>query len=285
MDMYSRVESDLCLSRHAVSTRKHYLHECRKFLGHFADRKPEDLGEAEVREYLHHLIEVRRVSPYTHRMAVAAIRFLFERSLGQPEKVARIPWPRVKDSLPTVLARAELVALFRAADKPALRAMLLTAYGAGLRVSEVCRLQVGDIDSARGVIVVRGGKGGKDRLTTLPARLLRALRRYWAETRPAAPWLFPGQSAAGHVGHKVLHDGFRTAMHQAGIRRAGVRFHSLRHSFATHMLEAGVDTRVLQSLLGHSRVETTARYAQVRTDLIAALPDPLDLLARAVLRG
>lgn len=285
MDVYSRVDSDLRLSRHAASTRKHYLNECRKFLSHFSDRKPEELGEADVRVYLHHLIEVRRVSPYTHRMAVAAIRFLFERSLGKPEQVARIPWPRVTDALPTVLAHAELVALFRAATKSMLRTMLLAGYGAGLRVSEVCRLQVGDIDTPRGVIVVRGGKGGKDRLTTLSPRLLRALRRHWTETRPAGPWLFPGQSAVGHVGHKVLHAGFRAAVRQAGIRRAGVRFHSLRHSFATHMLEAGVDTRVLQSLLGHSRVETTARYAQVRSDLIAALPDPLDLLARTVRRG
>lgn len=285
MDLHSRLDSDLRLSRRSKRTRSHYLQHARRFLAHFPDRKPEDLGEEDVRAYLHHLIEVRGVGQYTHKMAVAAIKFLFDRTLARPEAVARIPWPRVTSPLPTILPAPELVALVRAAVKPMVRPMLLTGYSAGLRVSEVCRLQVPDLDTTRGVIVVRGGKGGKDRLTLLPARLLRALRAHWKETRPPGPWIFPGQTEAGHVSQRYLHEGFRQALRTAGIRRPGVRFHSLRHSFATHMLEAGVDIRVLQSLLGHRRMETTSRYAQVRTDLIAQLPDPLDLLASAVKRG
>jgi site-specific recombinase XerD len=283
LDVHSRLKSDLRLSRRSKKTEKRYLAQARGFLAHFPDRKPEELGEAEVRAYLHHLVDVRRVSAYTHKMAVAGIKFLFEKTLGRPEDVKRIPWPKVVDGLPVVLAHGELVALFRAAAAtPLVRVACLCAYGSGLRVSEAMRLQVTDIDSARGVLLVRGGKGGKDRITVLPPRLLQVLRRYWLTARPPGPWLFPGGTAAGHVGVHTLEDGFARARRAAGITRPGVRFHSLRHSFATHMLEAGVDVRVLQVLLGHARVDTTTRYAQVRTDIIARLPDPLDLLARTL---
>lgn len=281
-DVYSRLQSDIRLSRRSRKTEKRYLHQARHFLARFPERAPETLGEADVREYLHHLVDVRGVSVYTHKMALAAIKFLFEKTLGRPGEVKRIPWPKVTDRLPTVLAHVDLMALFRAAERPLVLAALLSAYGAGLRVSEVARLQVPDIDSGRGVLHVRDGKGAKDRLTVLPPRLLAALRRYWREMRPPGPWIFPGGTAAGHVGIHTLEDGFARARRAAGITRPGVRFHSLRHSFATHMLEASVDVRVLQVLLGHSRVDTTSRYAQVRTDFIARLPDPLDLLARTL---
>jgi site-specific recombinase XerD len=282
-DVHSRLQSDLRLSRRSKKTEKRYLHEARRFFAHFPDRSPETLGEAEVRAYLHHLVDVRRVSAYTHKMAIAGLRFLFERTLGRPEEVKRVPWPKVVDGLPVVLAHAELVALFRAAAAaPLVRVACLCAYASGLRVSEAMRLQIADVDSGRGVLLGRDGKGGRDRITVLPPRLLVALRRYWRETRPKGPWLFPGGTKAGHVGLHVLEDGFARARRAAGITRPGVRFHTLRHSFATHMLEAGVDVRILQVLLGHRRVETTTRYAQVRTDLIARLPDPLELLARTL---
>lgn len=282
-DVDSRLQSDLRLSRRSKKTEKRYLHEARRFFAHFPDRLPETLGEAEVRAYLHHLVDVRHVSAYTHKMAVAGLRFLFERTLGRPEEVKRVPWPKVVDGLPVILAHAELVALFRAAAaSPLVRVACLCAYASGLRVSEAMRLQVPDVDSGRGVLLVREGKGGRDRITVLPPRLLVALRRYWQEARPKGPWLFPGGTKAGHVGLHLLEDGFARARRAAGITRPGVRFHSLRHSFATHMLEAGVDVRILQVLLGHRRVETTTRYAQVRTDLIARLPDPLELLARTI---
>jgi len=282
MDLYSRLESDIRLSRLSPNTSKHYLPHCRKFFSRFPDRAPDDLGEADVRAYLHHLVDERKVSQYTHKMAVAALKFLFQHTLQRPEVVAGIPWPKIREALAVVLAHQELLALFRAADSPLVRAAMLCGYAAGLRVSEVCRLQVPDIDSQRGVLVVRCGKGDKGRQTVLSARLLGALRKYWKETKPSGSWLFPGRTAAGHVGKSRVQKGFRTAMRSAGVRREGARFHSLRHSFATHMLEAGVDIRVLQALLGHRHVKTTSRYAQVRTDLIASLPDPLDLLARKI---
>lgn len=283
LDLHSRLKSDIRLSRRSKRTESQYRHHVTRFLAHFADRSPEELGEEEVRAYLHHLVEVRQASVHTQKMALAALKFLFERTLGRPDEVRRIPWPKVTDPLPTVLAHADLVALFRAAEA-LVRIACLIAYAAGLRVSEVARLQVTDIDSARGVIVVRGGKGGKDRLTVLPPKLLAALRKYWSETRGpvAGPWLFPAATRDGHVSARRLDEGFAKARRAAGIRRRGVRFHSLRHTFATHALEAGVDVRVLQSMLGHRRIDTTTRYAQVRADLIAQVPDMLGLLAQTV---
>lgn len=284
MDLYSRLQSDLRLSRRAVSTQKQYLQQIRKFLAHFAHRVPEQLDEADVRAYLHHLIEEQHVRPQTHKSAVAAIKYLFAQTLGRPDVVARIPWPKVRDPLPTILSHEELVALFRAAETLLLRTVMLCAYAAGLRVSEACCVRIETIDSQRGVLRVLG-KGGKTRLTLLSARLLKALRAYWAETRPPGPWLFPGHKNGLPISVRRVHEGFSRALRAADIRRPNVRFHSLRHSFATHMLEAGVDVRVLQAMLGHERVETTTRYAQVRADLIAQLPDPLDLLANKVQRG
>jgi site-specific recombinase XerD len=281
MDVYSRLKSDLRLSRKSEKTQEHYLQHCRRFFAHYEGRDLDELREEEVRAYLHHMVEARRWSQYTQKMATAALKFLFAKTLARPNEVERIPWPRIKDPLPSILAHSELMSLFRAANRPLSRAALLCAYAAGLRVSEVTRLQIADIDSERGVIRVHG-KGDKDRLTLLSPRLLRALRKYWLETRPPAPWLFPGRTTDGHVSRRHLHDVFRRALHAAKITRRKLRFHSLRHSFATHLLEAGVDIRVLQAMLGHANVSTTTRYAQVRTDLIAAVPDPLDLLATRV---
>lgn len=285
MDLYSRLESDLRLSRRAASTQSNYLQQCRQFFAYYKDCAVDQLGEAEVRAYLLHLVEVRRVSAYTHKMAVAALKFMFSKTLGRPEVVDSIPWPKIRDPLPVVLAHGEIMALLRAATPHRVRAILLCGYAAGLRISEVCRLQIGDLDSERGVIHVRSGKGDKDRLTVLPPRLLKALREYWAETRPTRPWLFAARSKTGHISRSHAHEGFRHARERAAISRPKVTFHSLRHTFATHMLEAGVDVRIVQALLGHAQIKTTMRYTQVRADLIAQLPDPLELLIEKTTRG
>ena len=279
MDLYSRLESDIRLSRRSRTTGQRYVAEVRRFLGHFPDRAADDLREADVREYLRHMLDTRRVSPQTLKLALAAVRFLFVQTLGRPEEVTKIPWPRVKDRLPAVLAHEELVALFRAAERPVIYTATLCAYGAGLRVSEVARLAIADIDSRRGVLRVGEGKTG-ERLTMLPPLLLARLREYWRAARPPGPWLFPAATKTGHIHTRRIEEGFRRAIAAAGITRRGARFHSLRHSFATHMLEAGVDVRIVQALLGHKHVDTTMRYTHVRADFIARLPDPLALLAR-----
>jgi site-specific recombinase XerD len=270
------MESDLRLARKSPKTRKLYLGYARRFVA-FHLRAPEEMGEPEVRAYLHHLIEVRKASVYTQKMALAAVRFLYAVTLHRPEVVVTIPWPKVVDPLPVILDRSEVLALVAAAPTSVVRMGMLLGYAAGLRVSEVCRLTVDDIDSKRNVIVVRGGKGGKDRLTLLSPKLLTELRTYWATARPAKPWLLSGTKKGAPVPMRTLQRGVHQAARAAHLKKP-IRFHSLRHALATHLLEAGVDARIIQVLLGHASIRTTTRYAQVRADLLAKLPDPLALL-------
>jgi len=280
---YSRMDSDLRLARHSDNTRKHYLRCARTFDHFIGDVDLAVASEDDVRRWLHHLIEVRKASTFSQKMALAALKFLFERTLQRPEVTRALPWPKVVSPLPEVLSQHEIVAILQAAGSEGLRVALLCMYASGLRVSEVCRLRAEDLRSDRGVLVVRHGKGNKDRQTVLPSRLLRNLRKWWPQRAPSSEsWLFPSNRAAcGHITEHHLRDGFNAAVRKAGVYRKGVRLHSLRHSFATHLMEAGVDVRVVQAMLGHSNIQTTTRYAQVRVDLIASVPDPLDLLESA----
>jgi len=271
--LHDRMDSDLRLARKSPETRSAYLGQARRFVV-FHRRSPEKMGEAEIRQYLHYLVEERSVSAPTQKMALAAIKFLYSVTLRRPEEVAGIPWPKVPEPLPVVLDRSELPPLFAAAPDPLVRTGMLVAYASGLRISEVVALQTTDIDSRRGAILVRHGKGNKDRQSLLSATLLAQLRAYWSRLRPPGPWLLPGARPGHHVSHTTLQVGLRRAAHVAKVR-PGVTFHTLRHSFATHMLEAGVDIRIIQALLGHASLSTTTRYAQVRTDIFSSLPDPL----------
>jgi integrase/recombinase XerD len=274
--LYDRMKSDLCLARLSPRTAEQYLDHARRFVIHHG-RSPEAMGEAEVRQYLHHLVEERKVSVYTHKMSLAAVKFLYRVTLRRPEEVVSIPWPKVVDPLPEVLDRSELPGLFAAAPTLLIRAGLLLGYGAGLRVSEACAVRVEDLDTKRGVLKVCG-KGNKERLTLLSPTLLAELRRYWAAVRPPGPWVLPGRTKSDHVDRSVLQRGFHRAALAAGLKR-DVSYHCLRHSFATHLLEAGVDARIIQVMLGHQSIRTTTRYTQVRADLISRLPDPLALLS------
>jgi len=276
-DLKTRMDSTLRLARRAASTRTEYLRCVGQFI-EFSGGKPEtELSEADVRAWLHHLVDEREVAATTQKMATAAVKFLFGRVLGRPEEVAQIPLPKIPEPLPVVLSHDDLLALF--AKEPVLlkRTAMVCAYGAGLRVSEVCGLRTGDLDGERGILHVRHGKGDKDRITALTQTLLAQLRGYWRQMRPPGPWVFPGQTREGHIGRATLQKSYRDAAHKAGIREPGT-FHSLRHSTATHLLEAGVELRVIQVLLGHKRLETTTRYTRVRGDLIATMPDLLGLL-------
>ena len=207
-------------------------------------------------------------------MATAAVKYLFANTLGRPEEVSRIPLPKVPEALPVVLSRQDLRKLFSMEANLLKRTAMVCAYGTGLRVSEVCRLRREDIDSKRGVIHVRHGKGDRGRLTVLTKTLLKQLYGYWERQGCSGPWLFPGLSEEGHIGRGMLQRAYRDAARKAGLRDSGT-FHTLRHSMATHLLEAGVEMRVIQVMLGHKRLETTTRYAQVRGDLIAGTPDLL----------
>ena len=214
--------------------------------------------------------------PATLRGHVAALKFLYGVTLNRTKEVERIPWPKVPHKKPVVLSGSEVEQVL-AAMRGAPAVALTAAYAAGLRLSEACRLRVEDIDSKRGVIHVRVGKGGKDRYVMLSERLLAVLRRYWRVARPHGGWLFPGrkqgQSLHPHAVSKALLKSMRTLK-----LKKRVTAHVLRHSFATHLLEAGGDIRVIQVLLGHASISTTARYATVSSAQVAKTKSPLDLL-------
>jgi site-specific recombinase XerD len=176
--------------------------------------------------------------------------------------------------LPAVLSAGEVAALLGAIQSLKYRALLMAAYGGGLRIGEACRLRVQDIDSERGVIWVRGGKGGHDRCTLLPQRLLNFLREYWRTDRPH-PWLFPGQTHVRHISDSSVRAVFKKACMDAGITTPCTP-HTLRHSFATHLLDAGTDIRVIQALLGHRSIKTTTIYTHVSLNLIRRTQSPLD---------
>jgi site-specific recombinase XerD len=271
-----RMEQDLVLRRLSRATRRNYLLYCRKFAAHYR-RRPDELGEAEIRTYLLHLIQVEQVSYATYRQIVAALKFLYTVTLARSWEVERIPFPRHRcPRPPEVLRQDQLVQLFDALRRPKYRALLMTCYAAGLRISEACQLRVEDIDSKRMVIRVRYGKGAKQRYTILSRQLLAILREYWKIDRPSE-WLFPGQGASGHVSPDTVRAVFRKARQQAGLGNSCTP-HTLRHSFATHLLESGTDLVVIQALLGHSTIKTTTAYTHVRTDHIRKITSPFDLL-------
>jgi integrase/recombinase XerD len=210
-------------------------------------------------------------------VASAGIRFLFSHTLGRHDVSTAIPPRRTPHRLPHVLSKEELEGLFGVVRNPKHRALLMTTYAAGLRASEVVRLKVTDIDSDRRVIRVRCGKGEKDRDTLLSPRLLRDLRDYWRRCRPPLPWLFVAQRSDRPLRSQTAGKIFTHAKLRAGIHKPG-GIHMLRHAFATHLLEAGVDLRIIQSVLGHKSIRTTARYAHLTRKTIDATRSPLDLL-------
>lgn len=249
-----RMEQDLVLRGLAPTTRRNYLLYCRKFAAHY-DRSPEQLAEPEIRAYLLHLIQVEQVSYGTYRQVLAALKFLYSTTLRREWEVNRVPFPKYRrPALPRVLRREQLLALFAALKSPKYRGLLMTCYGAGLRISEACCLRVTDIDSQRMVLRVQG-KGAKERYTVLSPRLLEMLRVYWKLSRPT-DWLFPGLGGAGHISPATVRAVFQKARDEAGLG-AWCTPHVLRHSFATHLLESGTDLVVIKSLLGHSSINTT----------------------------
>jgi site-specific recombinase XerD len=206
------------------------------------------------------------------------LKFLYGVTLGRPEVVASIPWPKMKRRRPDVLTREEVARVLDAAPTPYWRAFLTTAYAAGLRRMEVAALRAPDIDSRSGLLRVACGKGGKAREVMLDPALLTTLRQHWRHHRLPGPWLFPARGRTSWSDHPVhlgrASQAFHDALVAAKIGRH-ITLHGLRHAFATHLLEDGVDLYTLQQLLGHDRIETTTRYTLVRTDRIRATPSPL----------
>ncbi len=272
-----RMLEDMQLRNFASETQRNYIHHI-KGLGQFYQTSPEQLDLEDIRDYQLHLLNERQQSPQTVNQFVSAAKFLYQVTLETvwPEKA--LPRVRVPDKLPVVLSPAEVDAFFQQVGTLRHRAALMTAYGAGLRVSEVVRVKVSDIDSERRLIRVEQGKGKRDRYAMLSPRLLEVMRAWWQVERPR-DWLFPGRRPGRHMDAATLQLVCRQAAALAGIAKR-VRVHTLRHSFATHLLDSGVDLRIIQEMLGHTRIDTTARYAQVSPRRVAATKSPLDQLGR-----
>jgi integrase/recombinase XerD len=269
-----RMIEDMTVRNLSPATQRSYVHAIAKF-GRFFGRSPERLGLEEVRAFQVHLV-AGGVSWPALNQTVCALRFLYGVTLKQADLPERIPYARTPRKLPVVLSADEVVAFLEAVPGLKARAALTTAYAAGLRASEAAGIKVADIDSRRMVIRVEQGKGGRDRYVMLSPQLLGILRSYWKLARPAH-WLFPGRDGEHPIGPTVLHAACRSACAAAGLSKR-VTVHTLRHSFATHLLESGTDIRIIQALLGHSSLNTTARYTQVATSTIRATPSPLDRL-------
>lgn len=235
------------------------------------------MGTREVRDFLVHLRDERGLKPMTIKGYVAALKFLYTATLDRPEVVR--PWlsPRVQRKLPVVLSGTEVETVLAAVKSITYRAVLMTTYGAGLRISEACRMQVADIDSKRMLIHVRNGKGGKQRYTMLCDHLLKVLREYWRRKRPTGDYLFPGQKKGAHLTKRSVRKVLHQAIKDCGIDKH-VTPHVLRHSFATHLLNAGTDIRTIQVLLGHSSIQTTQIYTQVSPLHVSRVQSPLSLL-------
>ena len=278
-----RMEQDLKLRGFSPATIRNYLLYCRNFVAFFM-RSPEELGIADVRAFLLHQIEVEQISYGSYRQTYAALKFLYSVTLGRPAEVSQIPFPKRKPTaLPEVLTVVELTPFFAAFRKPKYRALFMTCYAAGLRLGEACHLRIEDIDSQRMVIHVRAGKGGKDRLTILSPRLLEVLRAYWRLAKPRT-WLFPGGTPDRPVALDTARAVFHRARVQAGLA-PGYSPHSLRHSFATHLLDAGTDLVLIQNLLGHASIQTTSRYTHVSLGRLQQATSPLDLLPNSAAEG
>jgi len=274
-----RMIEDMTVRNLAPATQQSYLYAVARFSRHFA-RSPDRLGLEQVRAYQVHLAAQKRSWSHINQ-ASCALRFFYGVTLGRSEMLAGIVSAREPQKLPVVLSADEIVQFLEAVPGLRNRAALTTAYGAGLRVREVSRLKLADIDSGRKVIRIEQGKGGKDRYVMLSAQLLQILRAYWRLARPAR-WLFPGRELDHPVGVATLQEACRVATRAAELSKP-VTVHTLRHSFATHLLEAGTDIRIIQVLLGHARLATTARYAQVATRMLAGTPSPLDRLSLKVM--
>jgi len=276
-----RMIDDMTLRGLKPKTIKAYVECVARFARHFGT-SPELLGTAEIRSYLLYLHHDRNVSASTYNQALCALKFLYRITLRKNWELDGLARTRRQTKLPVVLSLDEVTRFFQAITSLRHRAILMTAYAAGLRISEVLALRVDDIDSQRMVIRIRQAKGSKDRYVRLSPRLLIWLREYWkAHRRPKvskpSPWLFPGNVPGQPLSNKPVYEACQAACLAAGLDKT-VTVHTLRHSFATHLLEAGTDLRTIQLLLGHRSLNTTARYLPVATAAMQSTRSPLDRL-------
>jgi integrase/recombinase XerD len=266
---------ELRLRRYAPATQKAYLEAVVGLTKHFRIA-PDQLSSRQVQDYLLYLMMERQLHWNTVNTICSGLTFFYTQTVKRPDVAMAMPLRRTPRQLPEILSGEELQALFAAAENLQQRALLMTAYGGGLRVSELVKLRPRDIDSQRMMIRVVAGKRAKDRYTLLSVRLLQELRAYWRTYRPLT-WLFPGRRPEKPFSDDKAREVFNRAKAKAGIRKDG-SIHLLRHCFATHLLEAGVDLRTIQILMGHSSIDSTVWYLHLTRKKLDATQNPLDLL-------
>lgn len=280
-ELRKQMDGDLVVRGMAVRTREAYLGAVAGLAKHYG-RRPDRIGEAEVQKYLLHLIEERKLAWASCNVVAQGLKFFYRVTLKRSEAQFVIPRARQPQKLPQILSREEVSTLIEKTANRKHRAILMTAYGAGLRLNEICHLKVADIDSKRMTIRVEQGKGAKDRYTLLSPRLLKELRCYWALYQPRQ-WLFTARDGERPIYDQTVQRIFYSAKDRAGIAKA-CGIHGLRHAFATHLLEAGVDIHTIQRLMGHGHISSTLRYFHLARKHLAGTPSPLELLDEAPLK-
>lgn len=277
MSLRATMIKQMQLHRKAPGTQQQYVKAISQLAAYYK-RSPDQLSPHEIRHYLHYLLTERQLAWSSCNVVAAAIRFFYVDTLGWSPMALNLPPRPAPKQLPRVLSVEQLEHLFATTDHPKHRALLMTTYAAGLRVSEVVRLQITDIesDASRMLIRIHQGKGNKDRYSLLSERLLVELRAYWKIDCPK-PWLFPGSKANQPMPSGTAQKIYNQARGRAGIEQ-GAGIHTLRHSFATHLFDAGVDPHTIQLLLGHRSIKTTLKYVHVSRRHLLHVKSPLDLL-------
>ena len=272
-----RMLEDMSIRNLAENTQSAYLQQVAAYSRYFG-RSPDQLGPEEIRTYQLYLMAVRALTPSSICVATGALRFLYKVTLKRTWAVEEIPMPKRPRKLPEILSPEEVMRFLDAIINHKHRAILMTAYAAGLRVSEATHLKVTDIDSQRMMLRVEQGKGMKDRYVMLSPRLLDVLRTYWKSARPTR-WIFPGEVPGQPITREAVGLACQKARRDSGITKP-ITPHSLRHAFASHLLESGANLRTIQLLLGHRSLATTARYLKVATSTVCATASPFDLLPK-----
>ena len=275
--LLSQFQQDMQLRGLGELTQQAYLNKAGKF-GEFLGKSPRSARPQDVDRYLLHLQE-KGLSVITVNQYASALKLFFTVTLNRPWARERIVFAKVPKKLPDVLSGTEVIKVLKAFDSIKHKTVALCCYGAGLRINETLHLKSRDIDSARQVIVVRNGKGKKDRQVPLSPRLLRCLREYYKRERPRSEYLFPGRSRDGALSKMAFAKVLKPTVKKAGIRKR-VTAHVFRHSYATHLIEAGVDLRSVQVLMGHASIQSTARYVHLTTARMMSISSPLELLGK-----
>jgi len=273
--LHDQMKMDLELKNYSDRTKGCYLACMRSFALYFG-RSPKEMGDEQIREYLYYLMKDKKASQSVINQTYSALKFFYETTLERQWNSLKIPRAKTRKRLPVVLSKQEVQSIFSVTSNLKHRAILMTIYSGGLRVSEAAHLKVADVDSTRMTIHVRG-KGDKDRYTLLGKRTLEILRVYWKVYRPDE-WLFPGTILAEPINVSSIQKTFKKSLHKAGIKKAA-SVHTLRHSFATHLLQGGTDLYYIQRFLGHSAASTTSIYLHITGKDLGKIKSPIDLIA------